>query len=40
MYFLWATGDAFTEELVASIEGTDDEDFAVMGLFEVGKQLV
>ena len=39
LYFIWATGDQFTEEIVASIEGTDDSDFKIMSLFEVGKQL-
>ena len=40
LYFIWATGDRFTEELVASIEGTDDSDFGIMSLWEVGQQLV
>ena len=39
MYFIWASGNDFTEELIASIEGTDDSDFKIMSLFEIGKQL-
>ena len=40
LYFIWATGDRFVEELVASIEGTDTSDFKIMSLWEIGQQLM